>query len=98
MASLFSRLFGRRGGASPSDGGERGAAQDYNGFTIQAAPMREGSQWLTAGYISKMVGDEQKEHRFIRADTHGSREDAEAFSITKARLIIDEQGERLFDQ
>ena len=99
MASIFSRLMGKLSGAAQAGGGsERGPAQDYNGFTIQAAPLRQGSQWLTAGFISKTVGDEHKEHQFIRADTHGSREDAEAFSITKARLIIDEQGERLFEQ
>jgi len=100
MGSIFSRLMGKLSGAAQADsaGGQRGARQEYNGFVIQAAPLREGSQWLTAGFISKKIGDEQKEHQFIRADTHGSREDAEAFSLTKARLIIDEQGEKLFEQ
>ena len=102
MGSIFSRLMGRLSGAARAGaggaGGERSTAQEYNGFLIQAAPLREGSQWLTAGFISKTIGDEQKEHRFIRADTHASREDAEAFSLTKARLIIDEQGEKLFEQ
>ena len=95
MGSIFARLL-KRLGASPA--GARGPAQDYNGFRIQAAPLREGSLWLTAGLITKQIGDETKEHRFIRADTHASREDAEAFSLTKARLIIDEQGERIFEQ
>lgn len=100
MGSIFSRLFGRLSGAAQSGGadGKRGAVQEYNGFTIQAAPMQDGSHWLTAGLISKKIGDEQKEHQFIRADTHASKEDAEAFSLTKAKLIIDEQGDRLFDQ
>ena len=100
MGSIFSRLMGRLSGAARADsaGGERGAALEYNGYLIQAAPLREGSQWLTAGFISKTFGDEQKEHRFIRADTHLSKEDAEAFSLTKARLIIDEQGDKLFEQ
>lgn len=103
MGSIFTRLMKRLSGASQAGGaggggGKRGRPQEYNGFSIQAAPMRDGSQWLTAGFISKKIGDEQKEHRFIRADTHASREDAEAFSITKARLIIDEQGDRLFKQ
>ena len=100
MSSIFVRLMKRLSGTARAGdaGGERGAAQEYNGFLIQAAPLQEGSQWLTAGIISKKFGDEQKEHQFIRADTHASREDAEAFSITKARLIIDEQGDRLFGQ
>lgn len=100
MGSIFSRLMGRLSGAARAGdtGGKRGAALEYNGFLIQAAPLQDGSHWLTAGFISKTIGDEQKEHQFIRADTHASREDAEAFSITKARLIIDEQGEKLFEQ
>ena len=100
MGSIISRLIGRLSGVARagSGGSERGARIEYNGFVIQAAPLQDGSQWLTAGFISKTIGDEQKEHRFIRADTHASKEDAEAFSITKARLIIDEQGDRLFGQ
>lgn len=100
MGSIFSRLMGKLSGAARAGGGDSqwGAALEYNGFLIQAAPLRDGSQWLTAGFISKTIGDEQKEHQFIRADTHVSREHAEAFSLTKARLIIDEQGEKLFEQ
>ncbi len=100
MGSIFARLMGWLSGASlaAGGGGERGKPQEYNGFLIQAAPRQDGSHWLTAGFISKKIGDEQKEHQFIRADTHTSREDAEAFSLTKARLIIDEQGEKLFEQ
>ncbi len=98
MGSIFARLMARLGGASQSSGDERGAAHDYNGYLIQAAPRHDGSRWLTAGFISKEIGGEHKEHAFIRADTHASREDAEAFSLTKARQIIDEQGDRLFEQ
>ncbi len=98
MGSIFARLMGRFSGASQATGGERGKPQEYNGFFIHAAPLKDGSQWLTAGLITKKIGDEQKQHQFIRADTHTSREDAEAFSLTKARLIVDEQGERLFEQ
>ena len=39
----------------------------------------------------------RKEHRFIRADRHASLEDALGFSISKAKKIVDEQGERMFD-
>ena len=100
MGSIFARLMGRLSGTARAGGagGKRGTPQEYSGFVIQAAPIHDGSQWLTAGVISKKFGDEQKEHQFIRADTHASQEDAEAFSITKARLIIDEQGDRLFKQ
>jgi len=102
MGSIFARLIKRLSGAARAGddvgSGKRGRPQEYNGFVIQAAPIQDGSQWLTAGVITKKIGEEQKEHQFIRADTHASREDAEAFSLTKARLIIDEQGDRLFNQ
>jgi len=100
MSSIIIRLMKWLSGAARAgdDGGKRDRPQEYNGFVIQAAPIEDGSQWLTAGVITKKIGEEQKEHQFIRADTHASREDAEAFSLTKARLIIDEQGDRLFNQ
>ena len=45
---------------------------------------------------TKAFDDGVKEHRFIRVDTHASKDDAVSFSITKAQQIIDEQGDRLF--
>jgi hypothetical protein len=69
---------------------------DYNGYQITPAPERQASGWNTAGVISKAFPDGVKEHRFIRVDTHMSRDDAVAFSITKAQQIIDEQGDRIF--
>ena len=58
--------------------------------------LRRGGQYQTCGVIEKEVRGELKEHRFIRAETHSSREEAVAFSIAKAQQLIDEQGERLF--
>ena len=37
-----------------------------------------------------------QQHRFIRADTHPTRDDAIAFAISKAKQIIDLQGDRIF--
>ena len=37
-----------------------------------------------------------KVHRFLRADMIQSRDEAERFTLLKAKQIIDEQGERLF--
>ena len=71
-------------------------AVDYKSYTIRPTPRREGSQWLTAGVITKQFPEGVKEHRFIRVDTHGTKDDADAFSIGKAKQIIDEQGDKLF--
>ena len=73
-----------------------GRAVEYKGYTIRPEPRREGSQWLTAGVIAKRFADEVKEQHFIRADKHGAKEAADDFSITKAKQIIDEKGDRLF--
>ena len=72
------------------------AAVEYKGYRITPAPERQASGWNTAGLIAKTFEDGVKEHRFIRVDTHSSKDDAIAFSITKAQQIIDEQGDRLF--
>ncbi|MFQ5970897.1 MAG: HlyU family transcriptional regulator [Alphaproteobacteria bacterium] len=87
-----------RGLAGRTEGGAEkpGPQVDYKGFSIQPAPQRQGSGWNTAGVISKEVEGEVKTHHFIRVDTHSSRDDAESFSVTKAKQIIDEQGEALF--
>ena len=89
-------LFG--GGNQTGEGGVApfGEAVDYKGFAIHPAPRQQGGQWLTAGVIRKDVAGEAKEHAFIRADTHSSKDDAAAMAIEKAKRIIDEQGERLF--
>jgi hypothetical protein len=85
-------LFGS-GGEAGSKGGE---PVDYNGYQITPAPQRQASGWNTAGVITKSFPDGVKEHKFIRVDTHTSKDDAVAFSITKAQQIIDEQGDRIF--
>ncbi|MFQ6016987.1 MAG: HlyU family transcriptional regulator [Kiloniellaceae bacterium] len=71
---------------------------EYEGYTIRPASRREGAQWLTAGVITKRFAEGVKEHRFIRAETHGTKDDADAFSVAKAKQIIDELGDRLFQK
>jgi hypothetical protein len=88
--ALWSRLVGGRGGAADE------AAIEYNGYRIRAAPYRRIGQYQTCGVVAKDIGGEIKEHRFIRAEMHPTREAAISFSIAKAKQLIDEQGERLF--
>ena len=38
-----------------------------------------------------------KTHRFIRAETHASKDDAAAFAISKGKQIIDERGDKIFE-
>ena len=59
-------------------------------------PSARNGLYQTAGIIEKDTPEGVKEHRFIRADTHQGKEDAVAFAISKAKQIIDLQGDRMF--
>jgi len=95
MMGLMDALRGLFGSGGES-GGKAAEPVDYNGYRITPAPQRQASGWNTAGVITKSFPDGVKEHKFIRVDTHTSKDDAVAFSITKAQQIIDEQGDRIF--
>jgi hypothetical protein len=93
--SFWKSLFGG-GAAAESAEGQPGEPVEYKGFVIRAAPFKSEGRYQTAGIIEKDVAGERKEHRFIRADSHATLEQAVAFSLDKARQIVDLQGERLF--
>jgi hypothetical protein len=85
---FWSRLFG-----SPSSAGPAAAlGESYKGFQITATPIREGGQFRVAARIEK----DGRRHELVRADTMASLDEATAISLSKARQIIDEQGDRLF--
>jgi hypothetical protein len=97
LKAAWTRLTGA--GERQQDREEAPAAQaEHKGFLIRATPYVVTGGWQTAGVIAKATASGVREHRFVRADTHPSREDAATFTIAKARQIIDEQDERLFDQ
>ena len=84
-------------GAGDEQAAEPGPPVEYKGYRIRAAPYKAGSVYQTAGVIEKDSPDGVRQHRFIRADTHHGKEDAIAFAISKARQIIDLQGDRMFE-
>ncbi|AWM89241.1 HlyU family transcriptional regulator [Microvirga sp. 17 mud 1-3] len=98
MASFLSDLLSRLVGKGASAAREEPAAEavEYKGYRIRPAPYPAKGQFQTAGTIEKDFAEGTKEHRFVRAETHASRDDAAAFSVTKGRQIIDEQGDRIF--
>lgn len=96
MLSKLKALFGGGGG------GERNAVPaqppvEYNGYRIIAAPYPSSGQYQTAGTIEKDFPDGTKQHRFVRAETHPSVDDAISFAVTKGKQIIDQQGDRIFE-
>jgi hypothetical protein len=72
------------------------AVVEYNGYRIKPAPYRTGGHYQTAGVIEKDGPEGIREHRFVRADMHPSRDSAIAFTIAKAQQIIDLEGDRIF--
>jgi len=94
MAAIFKALWSRFVGGGVGAAAEE--AIEYNGYRIRPTPYSRNGQYQTCGVVAKEIGGEIKEHRFIRAEMHPTREGAIAFSIAKGKQIIDEQGERLF--
>ncbi len=95
MSGFFKRLFG--GTATGEPAGPAAEPEIYGGYVIQPEPKKEGGQWHIAGVITREGAPEGPAHRFIRADTYSSKDDADEFSIRKAKQIIDERGDRLLD-
>lgn len=98
MSSILKGLWNRFAGGGSGSGREEPAAEavEYKGFRIRPAPYSAKGGFQTAGIIEKDAETGTKQHRFVRAETHPSKEDATAFAITKGKQIIDEQGDRIF--
>ena len=93
--SFLSALFGRLVAAQPEKVAE---PVEYKGYIIRAAPYKSEGQYQTAGTIEREIGGVRQEHRFIRADAYAAYDDAVAFTVNKARQIIDLQGEKIFEE
>ena len=91
--SFLKKLFG--GGRAKS--AQPVAEIEHEGYRIVATPMGEGNEFRICGLISKEIDGEVKEHKFIRADMLPSLDTASELTIAKAKQIIEEQGERIFD-
>jgi hypothetical protein len=92
LKEIISRLSGE-GSAAP----EAAMAEiEYKGYLIRPTPYKNNGQYQTCGTIRKDTPEGMKEHKFIRADTYASLDDANAFAIMKAKQLIDQQGDRMF--
>ena len=69
---------------------------EYNGYRIRPTPYAVNGQYQTAGIIEKDAPDGLKVHRFVRADTHPNMDDAINFTVSKAKQMIDMEGDRIF--
>ena len=87
--SIFSSLFG---------GGKKSEPEQvaYKGFDIFPDLMPESGKYRLSARIEKTIDGDRKTHTVIRADVFESRDQAESFSIAKAKQVIDEQGDGIF--
>jgi hypothetical protein len=95
LKSLWARLAGGGAGAPAEE--PHLDAVEYKGYRIRPAPYAATGGYQTCGIIEKDASEgPAKEHRFVRAETHPSRDEAASFAIAKGKQIIDQQGERMF--
>ena len=95
--SILKKLFG--GGDKPAAEATApaGPVTEYEGFRITPEPMPADGQFRIAATIEREIGGELRTHKLIRADVLRDRDEAAAASVQKARQLIDQMGERLFD-
>lgn len=70
---------------------------EYKGYLIYVEPQDRAGQFGINARITKGEGETLEEHRFLRADTLPSREICEEITLRKAKVSIDQMGDRLFD-
>ena len=92
IMKFFRGLAGRRAPAAATH-----EAVEYKGFRIVPSPRKTQGGWTTEGTITRAQSDDERYEHFIRADVLMSEEEAAEYSVTKAKKIIDEQGERLLE-
>ena len=98
MISILKAMWRRLGGddAGATSGEPAFEAVEYKGYRIRPAPYAASGGFQTAGVIQKDAGEGVQEHRFIRAETHPSLDEAVAFATAKGKQIIDQQGDAVF--
>ncbi|MBT8458673.1 MAG: hypothetical protein KJN60_03280 [Boseongicola sp.] len=90
--SILKRLFGGGASSKPSH-----QPEVYKDFTITPEPMPADGQHRISAIITKDVNGELRSHHLIRADTLMDPGAAAEASIEKAKTLIDQQGDRLFN-
>ncbi|WP_373354333.1 HlyU family transcriptional regulator [Pseudoroseicyclus sp. CXY001] len=90
---LFGKLFGGGGGAS----GPEAKPLEYKGYAIYPEPIPDGGKHRIAARIEKEIGGAVKTHKLVRADLLDDHSSAAEAAVGKAKLMIDQQGDRIFD-
>ncbi|MGB0866829.1 MAG: HlyU family transcriptional regulator, partial [Granulosicoccaceae bacterium] len=75
----------------------QGPSLEHEGFIITATPESRGGQYLTVGEIRSKDEEDERVHRFIRADMNPSFEQACEHTLLKGKQIINERGAQVLD-
>lgn len=93
--SLLSKLFGGKSGDG-SAAKTKAKPLEHKGFLILPEPVKESGGYRIAARIEKEIDGTLHSHMMIRADTYGAEDTAIEASISKAKQVIDQMGERVF--
>ncbi|MFB9886299.1 HlyU family transcriptional regulator [Balneatrix alpica] len=66
--------------------------EEYQGYQIQPQPQAMGGQYRVQALIRKG----EQEHLFIRSDLVGGADECAELTLRKAKMTIDQLGERIF--
>jgi hypothetical protein len=92
VMSILSRLFGS-GAGKPAPAAE---PETYEGFSIYPNPAKSDGGYRLGARIEKEIDGQLRVHEMMRADIFQSLDEAEQFSVRKARQLIDQQGLSIF--
>ncbi len=88
--SFFAKLFGSKPSAKQPEGVE------YKDCMIFMALESGDGGYRVGARIEKVIEGETKSHMMIRADRINSVEEAEQVSLNKAKMLIDQMGDKIF--
>ncbi len=74
------------------------SASYYKDFQIIPTPKKNAGAYTTEGKIFKEIDGIKKSAYFIRTDTFSKKDDAIECIERKARIIIDENAENIFNK
>ena len=94
--SFLKKLFGG-GGSNEGAVAPEVEPIEYDGFLIYPEPIKEGSAYRIAARIEKEIDGELKSQNMVRADMVGDQDAAVTMSTNKAKQVINERGDALFD-
>ncbi|WP_025674860.1 HlyU family transcriptional regulator [Salinivibrio socompensis] len=69
---------------------------DYKGYLIYPEATAESGQYRVCGRICKEIDGQVMTHHFIRSDLLGNQDDANSLMVTKAQMMIDQNGDKIF--